>query len=442
MRKFAKYFYLAVMVINYTFMFTFAAAAGGVSFRLIGVLSLLGLALYCYVNRSSALMFLLSGKVKVFMFLYTALPIFLVVVSPVFPLSFLGYQVLSFLLVVATAVFVREEGVRELGKWILLCWFISVVGILISYFFPGVFKAVAQMQEEAKQVATQFRETKISSTASGRAFGFFMQPNRAAFGIVVTVVLLALTYFRDKVVMRYAFLTMSFATILLTGSRGGMLQIVVFFGLLFLNEIVSGVIFQGRKQSFASVVPIIAVFGAIMILCGVGVYYLTSDGSVNGSMLDRALNVVMGRETLATDGSVQARLYAQEVYLGQILDSPLWGHGLAASVIYNQAGLLPLSSHNSFIEYAFDHGIPATVALFIVFVVMALDRNAKKLRGLVHYNFSLIFVCVVFVATLVLGGVFYARFFSVALGMWLSLQYAPSPRMLADFGMQMPRQHY
>ena len=424
MRDIIRWLCIITIVINFTFLFTFAAALGGISFKATGLFSLFALGLYCAYNLETVKELLRVKQVWFILILYSFWPLALTFISPVFPLSFIGYNILGLLLMVAAAILFRNEGVRRFGKIMLFAWFVSAVGIMTSLLAPNVFKQVASMQEDAKQTLNILQETRVATAEQSRAFGFYMQPNRAAYGTIIFAAILVVTYFQQRTVQRYLFLGATFFLILVTGSRGGLLQFMVLVALVIGNEFVSGLRVQGTRRSFFTVLPSLVLLAVVGLSGFFLVSYLTSDGVYRGGMLDRVFALFQGGgEGFMYDGSVQARLYAQEVYTSRILESPFIGHGMAANIFYQFTGGLPLSSHNAYFEYAFNYGVPATLLMWGGIFVISCGRRARGSARLLHYNFPFILAVVLIVSSLVLGGALYARFFSVALGVWLSVQF-------------------
>lgn len=424
MRDIVRWLCIVAIVINFTFLFTFAAAFGGISFKATGLFSLFALGLYCAYNLETVKALLRVKQVWYILILYSFYPVLLAFITPVFPLRFIGYNILGLLLMLASAILFSNEGVKRFGKIMLFAWFLSAAGIMVSLLAPNIFKQVAAMQEEAKETSNILQETRIATAEQSRAFGFYMQPNRAAYGTIIFAAILVVTYFQQRTVLRYLFLGATFFLVLLTGSRGGLLQCLVLVALVIGNEIVSGLRVRGVRRSFLTVLPSLVLFAIVGLSGFFLVSYLTSDGVYGGGMLDRVFALFQGGgEGFMYDGSVQARLYAQEVYLSRILDSPFIGHGLASNVFYQNHGGLPLSSHNAYFEYAFNHGMVAMILMWGGIFVIACGRKARSSVRLLHYNYPLILALILMSSSFVVGGALYARFFSVALGVWLSVQF-------------------
>lgn len=431
MSRMIHYFCIVTLVVNFSFLFTFAAALGAVSFKVTGLLSLLVLFVYCADNKQILFRFVSCWPVLYVIFFYSLLPWMLSFLTPIFPLRFIGYNLLGLLLLLSTAIFVGKEGVDKFGKVIFITWLITGLGLVLSVVSPGVFKGVAAMQEEVKGTVHILQETKIGTANQSRAFGFYMQPNRAAYALVLFAVILSCTYFRKLTYWRYFFLAVTLGLLLLTGSRGGLLQFAVLLFFIMGNEIISGIQSRAGVRSFSSVVPALLLFGAV----GVGGYFIVNQltgGGFEASMLDRVFNLFRGGgQSVLYDGSVQHRLRAQEVYIDAIISSPFLGHGLAANIFHQNHGFLPLSSHNAFFEYAFNYGIPAALCLWLGLIVIGMSRSAVRVRQILHYNLPLLLALLLVVSSMVVGGAIYSRFYSVTLGMWLSLQYLcrpPEPR--------------
>lgn len=413
-----------ILVMNFTFTYTYAAGLLGIPFLLFG-LGMLGIfGLYMLINVDKLHELLRTPVIRWFLILFVAIPILSAVYAPFFSPRFIGYEVMKGALFLATLIYIRNAGAHSFARWVFVAWIISAAGIVVSYFYPGFFATSAALQEEARAGGAVYTgQLSIGSAHLGRAFGFYLQPNRASYALLLQTVIVTMFLFSNRTLLRYSILGITFGTILLTGSRGGLAVFFVVLSVILLQELVLGVRSkEGYRKSFFTGLSSYFVFfviavTAFLVLQNVGIF-----GQSGQTAVGRIVETIIGDDVFF-DSSVQARLHAQQAYLSGIASSPLIGHGLASTVFDQARGGLLRSSHNGFLEPAYQFGVPVAVAMYGWLIFLATRRQSKQLRRVLLFDLSWSFVALIFTASMVTGGVFEWRIASSLLGFWVGAVY-------------------
>lgn len=413
-----------VILLNISNLYVFVSGVTRIPFSLFGISFVVILSLYCLINRRLVAQVIFTRYALPWVILFVLLPIASVVIAPLFLKQYVAYHILSLLIFSSTLVWFLKEGYHSLAKWIFVSLAIGLVGVLLSYFFPGQFERIATMQQVAAVgEASQIGEVRISTAEQGRAFGFYMQPNRAAYAIMVHFILLAFTslYLRPK--LRLLLLVFCGFVILLTGSRGGFIYfasaaLALCFFEIFLGQRVGRVVLSGIRS-----VPRYAFFFILALVVCSAALFLDYSRNPEASVVLRIFESLQGlfSSDYKYDASVEGRLIAQEYYIKGILGSPIWGHGLGAAEYGKFFGSLFLSSHNSYLEAAYAYGIPMAFAMYGYLIYMANSRPARRIRE--HFRASLPWVIAIYfiMASFITNTVFDYRVFPFVMAYWAGL---------------------
>lgn len=417
---------MAVVFLNLTNLYTLISGLTGLPFRFVGIAFIGILGLYV-VSSIRDLKRVLSCKPFVaFLVLFTLIPAVSVFIAPITMLRFSGYNVLSALIFLTSVIWLMQNGWERFCKIILISWAVGVFFIVLSYFLPGFFAPIAEMQAIANQQDSVWGQIRIAQEGQGRAFGLYMQSNRASLALALHLLILLPTFFHNRPIGRMVILGVTFFAVLLTGSRGGFIYVIAVTGLLFVFEMLRGVRQGGHVVSGLSLLPRYFALGILAI----GLFTLAAlyggQTRAEQSPVDRIMNSFFDDSVdLTADASVQARLYAQQVYIQKIAGRPVIGHGLGASDYERYMGTMPLSSHNMILETAYAYGIPVMLACYGLLFFLAKSPQSRKMRSYFRYDLSSMLVIFFVMASFASTSVFDYRIFPVVMAFWMTMLYFP-----------------
>lgn len=415
---------IIIIILNLSYFHLWVAALVGLSFQPIGIAFIVFGFIYLSVNYR-LLVFLLNSKwVVLFLFLAGLFPLLSIVYSPLIPppLRFIGYEVLNVSLLLVTIVYIGLKGVYRFGFYCYIAWFIAATGILLSFIRPDLFHSIQLMQAGGEAAINPFVEVRAATEHQGRAFGFYMQPNRAALALVILMLITATSYLERRLLLRLMVVSATGICVLLTGSRGGFL--------IFITSVLLMVYLEFRRggvPTLTGFLPFSRVFQAYlvlfaMLLVGLGVTFASGDREFSqiGSVSVRVGSLAEGSSLLNEDQSVGSRINVVFVYLDRIKDRPLFGHGFISTQYERGRGLLPMASHNSILEMAFLYGIPYTMIFWGIFVYLQ-QLNRRRLRNWYFYDMGMIFIAPLVVGSLVQNTVFDSRYVMIFIGWYFSI---------------------
>jgi hypothetical protein len=231
---------------------------------------------------------------------------------------------------------------------------------------------------------------------------------------------------REKFILRFAVICLTFGAIVVTGSRGGIVLFFLAVICFVLNDLLLGVRKRGQRRSFFALVPHYFVFSLLLVLLMVGVYLLGRGSETTENAMARITSIVtQPDEFIRYDQSVLARLYAQEAYVDGIMRSPILGRGLAGAAIDQRVSArLPRSSHNSFLENAYDYGIPVAAAMYLLFLLISCSRISRSFRHHLGYELSWILLVFIFAGSFLQNTIIDHRLFPMVIAFWLSMLYS------------------
>ena len=421
------YLLIVVVFLNFTNLYTFLAGMTGLSFKVVGILFILFMAGYCMVNSASLSRFLSVKPVILFLALFVIIPIVTLAYTPFRDLRYVGYTINFGMIFLVTGIWILKYGWMRFSKVILLSWACGITGIVLSYFIPSLFEAVALIQEQSAGGTSSWSVVEIAESSQSRAFGFYMQSNRASHAVMMHLMLLIPFFLHDRYYARIVVLGISFGAILLTGSRGGFLIICGFSFLLFFYELKNGLRTKAGLVSGFSALPrymVLLAVGVLVALFILSVSIQTSNTQAGNSAVTRIFDSLFSSDySLATDLSVQARLQAQDVFIERILERPIFGHGHFSTQFGKYTGHIPLAAHNMYYELAYEYGIPLATACYIYLFYLPFCREAKAVTHYFRYNPMLILVSVLCVYTFVSNTVFDLRMFPAVISFFLVMLY-------------------
>lgn len=425
--RFLGFIAIAIVWLNITNLYTLISGLTGIPFKAIGLFFMFILFLYLVVNNQVLGILFRRPQVWYFLIVFIAVPIVSMALAPVIIPRFAGYLALSALMFLTVMVWINQEGWENFCKVLLVSWITGITGIILSYLAPSVFESVAYMQKAVFQGnISQYIGIQVSTEAQGRAFGFYMQANRACLYVCLHLVLLLPTFLHNKPTWRMLLLGTTFFAVLLTGSRGGFIYMLVLCAALFYFEMRNGVRVRGQVQSGISLLPRYIILGILAALALILAESLRVSSNPEQSAAKRIISSFFDDDVqLSEDNSVLSRLIMQRIYLSSILKSPVIGYGLGASDYKQALGELNLSSHNNILETAYAYGIPMTLAMYGFFIYLCFTRQSKDMQRYFRYNMSWIIVACIFIASFLNNSVFDYRVFPTVMAFWLSMLYFP-----------------
>ena len=429
-----NYISIFLVFLNFTNCYLFISGISGLAFQHISVLMMLILALNISANLKTLHDLIFARKIfLLFILIFCVFPMLGVYLSPYVMIRFVGYYVLSALLFLNVILFIKKEGFSIFNKYLFCSYLITLFGIILSYLLPDIFYVISKMQVQAIGMYSVWGDIQISESQHARAFGFYMQPNKAYTAVLFHLYILVTTFFNKNLYGRLFLYISSFGAILLTGSRGGFLMFFIFIALVLLSEIING----GRnkfnqKVNFISFLPSYFFLSFTLIISAI---FLMIFGK--NSFLGDGLNAVqkiidtfsmIQTQGFLSDASIFYRIQAQAEYLNFIFQNPLniiIGNGVGASDYYKYFGDLSNSSHNNFLEVVFEHGLPLALSMYGFLIYLALTRQSKQFLANYGYNISALIVTCFIIQSFTINTLFTFRLFPLLVGFWLMALYFP-----------------
>ena len=436
-KRLFNYLALFVVFLNFTNLYTMISGLSAISFRHVSIIMMSVLAANIALNFN-VIQTLFNKKIYIFYLLvFSIIPALSVFISPYVILRYFGYYVLSGLLFINCCLFIYSEGSHVFKRWILISFFITIFGIIASYYAPSLFNKIANMQAMSKGEFGVWDTVKVGSSVHSRAFGFYMQPNIAYTSVLFHLIILATTLFNKKLFLRLGLYGIAFFSVLLTGSRGGFIMFVVFLTTVLMSEFFNGCRNQwNRKISFTKVMPHYAVMLGLIVFIGIFVSLMgkASSKGVGLNVVEKIYYTFMpttSNTAIGDDQSLTARFEYQKAYIDKLKGNPirlLIGHGVGSTAYYRFTGDLPNTSHNNFLEKTFIHGIFMALAMYGMFVFLVRSNKSKFFKHQYGYNISKIITVILFVQTFTINTLFSYRLFPVLVAFWLMVLYFPNDR--------------
>jgi hypothetical protein len=371
LNRLADIAFAIVLLLNLTGLFRFIAPQVGVDIGTVSIALLIVQVGYLALNHPVTIDLLRKPFVWLWLTLVVLWPFVTGLYAPEFHVRDYGLQAYYATLLLASAVFVARVRWQNMRMLIGASIAVTLVGLLLSLLAPGYFADVNAM----------LRGNEVEYIQD-RAFGFFMQPNRAAYGVILLFTL----WFSDWRAKDWRRQLVTFLVMLagvgLTTSRAGIaIGVGLIAVILWSRESIGGSrrSFSERQLSFYKamityVTIILLGFGAAV--WGDSLLSNTASGGLNDKLF--FWTNVDSVADVEEDGSMQSRLRAQENYLQLVKRRPLRGYGLGSISSYRDLGVLTKSSHNLFVERAFEFG-----ALYILLLGIALYKtyaHEQKIR--------------------------------------------------------------
>lgn len=325
-----------------------------------------------------------------------------------------GLQFFSYTLFVSAIIIYRKRGWPFIQKMMLASLYITFTGVLLSVAVPEVFSGVARARD-------LYGDT---ISVQGRAYGFFLQPNKAANGILLITMFALAGYYKKRIVLQLLPILLGIGAIALTGSRGGAIAYAAFVVLYFVYKN------KHEKRYFSkiynsqflsrSVLPLVlALFVLSLVLAGYSEYQKRT-GITERSLADRFASLVKNSDDLQTglseDSSVRARFIVKQDAVNLIIAKPILGHGFDAMQKYKLGGQLIASTHDTYLKFMLEYGIVYLLIYLGLFAWLLFNPIANQLHAQWGSNLTTQFVCSLLLAFLVINTVDTSRTYNFVLG--------------------------
>ena len=433
-KRLLNYISIFIVFLNFTNTYLFISGISGLAFQHVSLLMMSAFVLNICANFKTLHDLIIRRKILIlFLLIFCVLPMLGVFLSPYVMMRFVGYYVLSALIFINVILFIKKEGFAIFKRYLFYSYLWTLFGILLSYLAPNLFYTISQMQAQAMGMNSVWGEIKVGEASHARAFGFYMQPNKAYTAVLFHLFILVTAFFNKNLYGRLFLYISAFGAILLTGSRGGFLMFFIFVLLVLLSEILHGGRNKfNRKVSFTSFIP--AYFS---LFIGLNIVAVTLMIFGKSSFLGEGLNVVQKiiqtfstaqSQGILSDASVFYRIKAQSEYLSFIFQDPfkmIIGYGVGASDYYKYFGDLSNSSHNNFLEVVFEHGLPLGLIMYGFLIYLAFTRESKQFLAYYSYNISSLIVICFIIQSFTINTLFTFRLFPLLVGFWLMSLYFP-----------------
>ncbi len=268
-------------------------------------------------------------------------------------------------------------------------WSLFIVSLLIA--FAGVIWSVISSADfELLAQATEKR-----SYEHGRALGLYLQPNVASHVVTIIMLMTVMASVRSgKEAIALWAVVVYVPTILLTGSRAGVLLAAIITAYMFFAPLL-WVVHSWRK-SFAN---LLIARGALIFIVAATlvVLFVLSERlqlTEKGGVIDRIRQVSgLGvtdaevEDTLARSDRV--RLLAAREHIDNTKGlRGLFGHGVGASHTLRDSGVLSHASHNQFVEWYFSYGLLGLLALLGVLFYSARRFMKTEVVWMSRYHYA------------------------------------------------------
>lgn len=432
-KKYIFYQFYVTLFINLTSFFYPISAQLGLPFQLQGAL-FLGSSLLVLVAASFESIKLFKNAWVVGLFLLiVCIPICTILYSPIVQLREVALPLLFFLLIFASIVSVQVRGWPEFWKILEFALIANIIGLIVSFFLPSQFLEL-------------FGGGKGEYTlGAGRAPGLFVNGNQSAKAItMLTIGWLAIPRCYLKFWRVSPLILATFIAIAMTGSRSGLLVYAFIAGtaLIYHHFAKSGRKFSAWKL-YLVFVPILLplVLGLFIIILNLLLPYLVDEYATNKySLTGRLQTYAQGPKAIYEDLSSAAenRWAVSVPYWDAAKDKPILGHGVRSIQYMRYMSGLELISHNTFVTFAYEYGIPYMI-VFPIFILSFLRLPyRKKAEAYFSQPLMVYFISTVFLFYMTDGGGHELRPTWIVLGGIIGLMIRP-PLVIGNLSVQKRR---
>lgn len=417
--------FFVVLLLNLTGLFSFIAPLFGVN---IAIVSLVLLALNCFyltVNYKVALRVFRKKHILYWFIFLVCWPLLATTYAQVKNFRELVLQMYYFTLLFATAIYLLRNGFKAFHRLVTVAVAVTIFGLILSLFMEDFFQSVASI-------------TYNDLEYGGRAYGFFMQPNQAARNFILLFIAWFAGLRKTKTHIVFLSLLGLLVLVSLTGSRGGFVVAFAAVFLIFINKSI-----RVRKPFKILILPkyiitLLLVLGCFLACIPLVLNFLSANLPKQVSSFDvtdriKAISQMkLAEEDSKGRSTIAGRLEVFERYLAMIYEHPILGNGFGSTTIFQDEGILGRSSHNQYLEIAFETGVFRLVFYLFLLVAIHIDPRRKRIEQSLHTNSYVQFLTVVVLAGMVSNTVLDSRVLYCVLGCFIAMLISPKTVTTGD----------
>ena len=402
------------LVLNATGLFAFVAPHMDVSIGQVSVVLAWINVFYLFVKARYSTAIVLRGGIGGWLFVLLLWPLLTLLYAPSFEVRQIGQQLYFFVLFFSAVTYTVANGLPAMNRVLCVSLLVTVIGVPLSMLAPQYFSTVAELAG-----AIRFEN-------EGRPCGFLLQPNSLATAIVFLFIGWFAVWERKHTLIEVTAILGFLLLLLLTGSRSGVLvaAIVMAFALTF-----------SWRRGFASGRLLLKTGAFIACLAGgiVGMKHYLSQMEYTDvrredlvSRMETMLHFRLSDDSnLREDGSIQARVGAQEAYWSLVKEEPLLGHGLGSNAYYREGNSISKDAHSDALACAMEYGIFYPVCYGLLMLQLYWKRSRRDVERIFRTNSIMQFVFALIFLFVINGGSLHDRAFYVVLGMFFAAIYCP-----------------
>lgn len=425
-RKIPQIAFALLILLNLTNLFVFASTWFGVSLTITGGGMIIAMVAYIIAERRIFASIVVNPVYIYCSVLFLVWPFLYYLFS-----AFKGYnltrelvlQVYYLLLLTGTMIFVIRNGLLATRKVVLICYLVTIAGILAQTFYPSAFFRVALAAEEVS-----------GSFTYGRAGGFFINPNTAARFVTLIFLMLMLSPRHISMAKLLGYSSITFLTVLLTASRSSaVIAMVAIVGVFIVRYAVPWV--KGRRifapeRLFLSALGGLSLAVLLYLGLSLGGKFLLENSDLGNSVRasDRLLFFTTGFSGFVSviQEEAEGRYATVEPFLPEFKENWILGTGLAGHRIYRAQNGIPLTPHNTLFTVWFDYGVAYFLALLYAVGAFLVSQKTRRVERHLNFSFSYVFVAVMLLVSFTYDGLVVERPTYVILGFFLAGCVAPS----------------
>jgi len=382
---------------------------------------------YCVYRSPLTTTILRSREGAILTILVLIWPLLTLSYAPAIDWRSVGLTLHTLLLILTAAVYTLRSGWRRVRMLAGLAILVSLGGFLLTWILPGLFEAMADLAGGR-------------SSYQGRAFGFFMQPNKAAAALCVLFIFWLAR--PETTSLRHSFLNslLLMAVVAPTGSRGVLVICLCVCGLYLWFASREDSRSPGRPQSrTVRVLQLLTLSPTLVLLLllafsTAGNLLLLSDSFRTQGLGSRLLFYTETRliDTVRHEQSFSVRLRAQQDYLKSIASQPILGQGLGATEYRRNQGEISISSHNVFIEKAYEFGVFYSLSLALFLGLLFASRQHARIGRVLAFPMARLFLIAFTALGMLSNTLFEERVVSFGFGVVFACLLAPQRVLEAD----------
>lgn len=367
MHLFLKSLYAVIFLSQSTSLFVTTKLVGLPS-SVVNIASMIGLLLFMLFNYRATTLATLNKHSVLFLVVTLILPFYVSLLnfsmySGGFDLRAFGVRVLLVFLCFSTMVYFLRYGYLSLSKLFVISVYIAFFGLLLSVLNPLIFYVFAE-------------ENQANAVLTGRAFGFYLQPNIAAASL--NALYLSIACMQRRIPSHLVSLVCFFG-ILLTASRAGIALFVAVFLILFISRsnkgLLLGFFVRLPKLVFVGFAAGLALIATISLYKNYGPK--TEMEFSAAKRLTAIVDLGAKKSVSVITKDSDSRIDSVMRYVGYVQDHPL-GYGLGATQRMAASGHFLHSPHNQYVIVAFETGVFG-LGLYLIWLVSIFARKKKQL---------------------------------------------------------------